>query len=308
MLAILLCSFLPFTYIHCVHINRYHWVFHNNVYKYARIFMIFGTQLCNWILIILVIYYVACHVHPLPGDVILTSLKSCHSPCTWQSPSCRERRQEFIPPEMWPSSLPDWNMVDYSIWGILQETVYRSRIHDVKELQEYLLREWKLLDHTIIVAVIAQWHSHLNACVMRERWTLYTYIWASDFLLCFVCFIDTGSRKCDRYKHVQSANIVLNVLLLCLDTFTRYGSNITNVLQEILTPMTLTFSGEVAHEKLWKSINMCKSCGEKISGIFFMWTRCTLIIKYSVLLHAVILYCNVQQGGFSNTAEPDRIL
>jgi len=34
------------------------------------------------------------------------------------------------------------------------------------------------------------------------------------------------------------------------DTFTRYGSNTTNVWQKILTPMTLAFSGEVVHEKL----------------------------------------------------------
>ena len=34
------------------------------------------------------------------------------------------------------------------------------------------------------------------------------------------------------------------------DTFTRYGSNITNVWQEILTPMTLAFSCEVEHENL----------------------------------------------------------
>jgi len=36
--------------------------------------------------------------------------------------------------------------VDYSIWGILQERVYRSRIYDVKELKERLLRQWRLLD------------------------------------------------------------------------------------------------------------------------------------------------------------------
>ena len=42
---------------------------------------------------------------------------------------------EFIPPEMWPSNSPDMNMVDYSIWGILQDSVYRSQIHDVKELK-----------------------------------------------------------------------------------------------------------------------------------------------------------------------------
>jgi len=62
----------------------------------------------------------------------------------------------FIPPEMWPQNYPDLNPVDYSMWGIFQERVYRSRIHDVKELKERLLSEWRLLDHIIITTVIAQ--------------------------------------------------------------------------------------------------------------------------------------------------------
>jgi len=53
------------------------------------------------------------------------------------------------------------------------------------------------------------------------------------------------------------------------ETFTRYGSNITNALQEILTPITLEFSCKFVHEKLCKSVNICKSCGKKISGTFF---------------------------------------
>jgi len=82
------------------------------------------------------------------------------------SPCCRDRCQEFIPAEMWSPILPDLNPVDYSIWGILQERVYHSRIHDVKELKEHLLREWRLLlDHTIITAAIVQWRSRLNARV-----------------------------------------------------------------------------------------------------------------------------------------------
>ena len=35
----------------------------------------------------------------------------------------------------------------------------------MKELKERLLREWRLMDHTIITAAIAQWCSRLNACV-----------------------------------------------------------------------------------------------------------------------------------------------
>jgi len=72
---------------------------------------------------------------------------------------------EFILPEMWPPNSPDLNPVDYSIWGMLLDRVYRSRIHDVKELKERLLREWRLLDHTVIAAAIAQWRSRLNTCV-----------------------------------------------------------------------------------------------------------------------------------------------
>ena len=43
------------------------------------------------------------------------------------------------------------------------------------------------------------------------------------------CFIDTGFCKCDPYKHVQSANIGVKCVTFVSETFTRYGSNITNV-------------------------------------------------------------------------------
>ena len=66
---------------------------------------------------------------------------------------------------MWPPNSLDLNLVDYSIWDILQERVYRSQIDDVKELKERLLKEWRLLDQTITTAAIAQWRSRLNACV-----------------------------------------------------------------------------------------------------------------------------------------------
>ena len=54
------------------------------------------------------------------------------------------------------------------------------------------------------------------------------------------------------------------------ETFTRYGSNITNALQEILTPITLEFSCKFVHEKLCKSVNICKSCGKKNQWHLFL--------------------------------------
>jgi len=58
------------------------------------------------------------------------------------------------------------------------------------------------------------------------------------------------------------------------DTFTRYGSNITNVWQEILMPMTLAFSGEVVMKNYENPSIFVKVMAKKISCTFFMWTRC----------------------------------
>jgi len=183
----------------------------------------------------------------------------------------QRERPDFIPPEMWPPNSSDLNPVDYSIWGILQERVYRSRIHDVKELRERLLREWRLLDHTIITAAIAQWRSRLNACVRVNGGHFEHTFFEPLTFCCFMCFIDRLLLLV--YVSVIDINMC-KVLILCEMCYfcvwhfhmVPYSSNITNMWQEILTLMTLAFSCEVVHEILWKSVNICKSYGEKNSG------------------------------------------
>ena len=60
--------------------------------------------------------------------------------CTWHCHVAAVRNVKSSSPDMWPLDLPDINPVDYSVWGILRERVYRSQIHDVK-----LWRSWKNL-------------------------------------------------------------------------------------------------------------------------------------------------------------------
>jgi len=134
--------------------------------------------------------------------------------------------------------------------------------------QEVQLRSTKT-GHMPSKSAIAQWRSRLNARVRVNGGYCEHKFWASDFLLCFVCFGDTGFCKCDRYKHVQSANIAVKCVTFVSDNFTRYGSNITNVWQDIFSPMTLAFSCEVVHEKFVK-VTAKKSVAP------FFWTRCTL--------------------------------
>ena len=42
----------------------------------------------------------------------------------------------FISPSLWPPNSPDLNPVDYEVWGVLQQRVYRCRIRDVDHLKQ----------------------------------------------------------------------------------------------------------------------------------------------------------------------------
>ena len=74
---------------------------------------------------------------------------------------------DFIPPTLGPPNSPDLNPFDYmySIWSVLQEKVYRSRIANVDERKTRLIDEWGRLDQSIVDAAIDQWHRRLSACV-----------------------------------------------------------------------------------------------------------------------------------------------
>jgi len=74
----------------------------------------------------------------------------------------------FIPPSLWPPNSPDLNPVDYQIWGVLQDRVYRTRIRDVEHLKERLIEEWSLFDQSIINGAVSQWRQRLRACVRAD--------------------------------------------------------------------------------------------------------------------------------------------
>src|ERR1043165_8975187 len=46
----------------------------------------------------------------------------------------------------WPPNSSDLNPVDYSIWSVLKEKVYRSRIANVDELKTCQIDEWERFD------------------------------------------------------------------------------------------------------------------------------------------------------------------
>jgi len=51
---------------------------------------------------------------------------------------------------MWPANSPDLNVVDYSIWGMLQGRVYRVPICDTNELRKRLVATWAEFQHSMM--------------------------------------------------------------------------------------------------------------------------------------------------------------
>lgn len=75
---------------------------------------------------------------------------------------------EFIEPHNWPPNSPDLNPVDYSIWGALQQRVYRERIVNVEHLKRVIIRCWTEISQELINGAIDQWARRIDA-VIRAR-------------------------------------------------------------------------------------------------------------------------------------------
>jgi hypothetical protein len=74
----------------------------------------------------------------------------------------------FIPPDLWPPNSPDLNPVDYKIWGIVQQRVYQSRVHNVDELKQRLVNIWHGMEQSVIDSAIDEWRGRLRACVRAK--------------------------------------------------------------------------------------------------------------------------------------------
>jgi len=66
------------------------------------------------------------------------------------------------------------NPVDYKVWLVLQEQVYKVKVNDVDELHQHIQTVWDELDQRIIDKAIKQWHTHLRASSRPKVATLIT--------------------------------------------------------------------------------------------------------------------------------------
>ena len=77
----------------------------------------------------------------------------------------RRSTPQFIIPDLWPPNSPDLNPVDYKIWGVMQDRVYKTAIRGLNDLKRRLIAEWSGLQQSIVDDAVDQWRKRLYYCV-----------------------------------------------------------------------------------------------------------------------------------------------
>ena len=80
-----------------------------------------------------------------------------------------QKKLRLLEPKQWPANSPDLNPVDYCIWGILEQNVYRGRkITNTSDLKNAIIDEWKKIPQETINKCIDVFPARLKKTVEAE--------------------------------------------------------------------------------------------------------------------------------------------
>ena len=63
---------------------------------------------------------------------------------------------------------PDLNPVDYRIWGLMQQRLYKTPVLDTIDLKKRLVDTWASIPQCVVDEAVDQWTARLRACVKSK--------------------------------------------------------------------------------------------------------------------------------------------
>ena len=76
----------------------------------------------------------------------------------------QQETPELISPDLWPPNSQDLNPVDYRVWGLMRERIYKTAVRDTADFKRRLIETWSSIPQTVIYEAIAEWGLRLRAC------------------------------------------------------------------------------------------------------------------------------------------------
>ena len=63
---------------------------------------------------------------------------------------------------------PDLNPVNYRIWGLMQQRLYKTPVRDTIDLKKRLVDTWASIPQCVVDEAVDQWTARLRACVKAK--------------------------------------------------------------------------------------------------------------------------------------------
>ena len=76
----------------------------------------------------------------------------------------------FWSKELWPHSSPDLNLMDFSVWSMLETEVCRSPHKIMESLKVYLVEVWVKIPQSKLSAAVESFRGQIERVITAEGW------------------------------------------------------------------------------------------------------------------------------------------
>ena len=84
--------------------------------------------------------------------------------------SLQQETPDFIGPDLWPPNSQDLILVDYKVWGVMQQRVYECRMNSVDELKLRLIESVTVCSRTLLTRPSTTGESNWeHACMQMDN-------------------------------------------------------------------------------------------------------------------------------------------
>ena len=101
----------------------------------------------------------------LPLYLVKDNALFCNNYTAYFKKCAISRQSSASSTDLWPPNSPDLKPVDYHIWGLMKQRLYKTPVRDTIDLKKRLVHTWVSIPQGVVDEAVDQWTARLRACV-----------------------------------------------------------------------------------------------------------------------------------------------